>query len=239
MPASPKRKRVSIKHEDPEDEQPFKLERTPSPEPVASTRSPRKKSKAAKEEEDDYVPQEEPSTPARGRGGQASPRTPTTPKVQLPPVTDPSTWRKSKIGPGKQLIKTVAERLYRLKPHDFAGLPYEEDRSPDGWPMYKYKERDVERRAWEIHGSPEGFDVYLAKLEQTYAKKSPGKTFPRPSEPAAAKKERVWRALPQTFVELHGSDWVYRKCGNARASWLPFRPKQGLEATTTLRTSER
>ncbi|KAI0642895.1 hypothetical protein C8Q79DRAFT_194345 [Trametes meyenii] len=30
--------------------------------------------------------------------------------------------------------------------------------------MILYKERDVERKAWERHGGPEGFDAYLAKL---------------------------------------------------------------------------
>ncbi|KAI1783574.1 hypothetical protein LXA43DRAFT_321537 [Ganoderma leucocontextum] len=39
-------------------------------------------------------------------------------------------------------------------------------------PMYIYKERDIERRAWERHGGPEAFDKYLAKWRESYLKKN-------------------------------------------------------------------
>lgn len=27
------------------------------------------------------------------------------------------------------------------------------------WPMQLYQEREVERKAWELHGGPEGFEA--------------------------------------------------------------------------------
>jgi hypothetical protein len=70
------------------------------------TASPRKKARKSprkpRDDDSDYEPADDAAeaaaTPSRtGR----SPRTPATPKVQLPPATDPSTWRKSMLGPNK------------------------------------------------------------------------------------------------------------------------------------------
>ncbi|KAH9891867.1 hypothetical protein C8Q73DRAFT_650476 [Cubamyces lactineus] len=54
-------------------------------------------------------------------------------------------------------------------------------------PMYLYNERDVERKAWEHHGSPEAFDAYLDTLRNRYiAKHGNALLFPQPRsyEPA-------------------------------------------------------
>ncbi|KAI1788894.1 hypothetical protein LXA43DRAFT_893921 [Ganoderma leucocontextum] len=47
--------------------------------------------------------------------------------------------------------------------------------------MYVYKEQDIERRAWEKHGGPEGFDKHLAKLRARHIKKKGlDARFPQP-----------------------------------------------------------
>ncbi|RDX48796.1 hypothetical protein OH76DRAFT_1418794 [Lentinus brumalis] len=59
-----------------------------------------------------------------------------------------------------QISMTRALALYRLKKEDLDGLPSTmSNHEVNGFfvPMRLYKERDVERRAWDKYGGPEGF----------------------------------------------------------------------------------
>ena len=79
------------------------------------------------------------------------------------------------------IFKTLALKQYRLKPQHLDGLLFTKKRSVffcrsrfelsldmlwrstvvSGYrhDMFLYNEREVERRAWECHGGPEGFDA--------------------------------------------------------------------------------
>ncbi|PIL35030.1 hypothetical protein GSI_02817 [Ganoderma sinense ZZ0214-1] len=98
---------------------------------------------------------------------------------------DPSQWRASRLRDCDTITKTDAINQYRLrKKDDLEGIPYQTEGTVVAGvirPMYIYKERDIERRAWEKHGGPEAFDAYLAKLRETYVKKNgPNADFPQP-----------------------------------------------------------
>lgn len=47
---------------------------------------------------------------------------------------------------------------YRLGPQDLVGLNFVDHPTERGLMAHLYRERDVERRAWEKHGSPEGWE---------------------------------------------------------------------------------
>ncbi|KAI1782097.1 hypothetical protein LXA43DRAFT_1151152, partial [Ganoderma leucocontextum] len=84
-----------------------------------------------------------------------------------------------------QISKTLALQQYRLKPQDLDGLVFAKKRTRvSGYlhDMFLYKEREVERRAWERHGGPEGFDAYLTKLHERHAsKKGESSLFVQPA----------------------------------------------------------
>ncbi|GJE94928.1 hypothetical protein PsYK624_111040 [Phanerochaete sordida] len=85
--------------------------------------------------------------------------------------------------------KTAARRLYRLTPEDLDGLStkiVEKVATIKGRKeivlMTLYNEREVERRAWTRHGSPDAFEAYLTKLKTRYHAnaKTKDKPFPLP-----------------------------------------------------------
>ncbi|KAI0655391.1 hypothetical protein C8Q70DRAFT_428055 [Cubamyces menziesii] len=81
---------------------------------------------------------------------------------------DPSQWRKSTIPANQTISKALAMKAYHLRASDMAELPYAPAETVLNGeylkPMYLYKERDVERKAWERRGGPEAFDAYHEKL---------------------------------------------------------------------------
>ncbi|TFK85963.1 hypothetical protein K466DRAFT_664103 [Polyporus arcularius HHB13444] len=84
---------------------------------------------------------------------------------------DPSSWRASMIPVGRTITKSDVRTQYRFtKPADVAGIPFQIKRRtvPGQLDMQLYQERDIERRAWERHGGPEGFEAYLKKLYQRH-----------------------------------------------------------------------
>ncbi|PIL35027.1 hypothetical protein GSI_02814 [Ganoderma sinense ZZ0214-1] len=104
---------------------------------------------------------------------------------RLGPTPDNSSasWRESKVPEDAVISKSMAFKQYRLKPEDLDGIPF--DIKPGqlgGYPCdrYLYNERDVERKAWERHGGPEGFDAYLSVLRNRYNTRTrkPGKWTP-------------------------------------------------------------
>ncbi|KAM5536918.1 hypothetical protein V8D89_009465 [Ganoderma adspersum] len=77
---------------------------------------------------------------------------------------DPSQWHASRLRDSDTITRTEAKAQYRLNKDDnLEGIPFQttftlvrgEERT-----MYIYKEKDIERRAWEKHGGPEGSEEY-------------------------------------------------------------------------------
>jgi len=65
-----------------------------------------------------------------------------------------------------QITKGNAVKIYRLDTKiDFEGLLCNPRPSNSGYTMLLYHEREVERRAWEKHGSPEAFEFYRKKID--------------------------------------------------------------------------
>ncbi|PIL35029.1 hypothetical protein GSI_02816 [Ganoderma sinense ZZ0214-1] len=100
--------------------------------------------------------------------------------------SDPSRWRASKLRDSDTITKGNAVKQYHLKQSDFEGIPFRTEQTVAKGrfitSMYIYKERDIERRAWEKHGGPEGYNKYLTKLRAMRIKKhGPHSYFPQPS----------------------------------------------------------
>ncbi|KAI9065984.1 hypothetical protein FKP32DRAFT_430268 [Trametes sanguinea] len=110
--------------------------------------------------------------------------------------SDPAQWR-LRTPVGQTISKGFAKAKYRVSDTDLSTLPRKEERygllatvchicamlMPSmtacprivvhgryECPMYLYNERDVERKALERHGGPEGFETYLRKLHERYLK---------------------------------------------------------------------
>ncbi|KAM5536914.1 hypothetical protein V8D89_009461 [Ganoderma adspersum] len=94
-------------------------------------------------------------------------------------------WRDSKVREDSKLAKTLALQRYRLKQDDIKGLPFEKRTTVVAGKkrdMYLYKERDLERKAWERYGGPEGFEAYLKTLHDKHVEaKGTRAPFVRPS----------------------------------------------------------
>ncbi|KAM5540775.1 hypothetical protein V8D89_005419 [Ganoderma adspersum] len=71
-------------------------------------------------------------------------------------ASDSSPWRASKIGSSVTITKTKALAQYHLKAADLEGVPFQTKqiviKGNFVRPMYLYKKRDIERRAWEKRG---------------------------------------------------------------------------------------
>ncbi|KAF9482626.1 hypothetical protein BDN70DRAFT_918979 [Pholiota conissans] len=88
-------------------------------------------------------------------------------------VQDKSLWRPSWIPETATITKTDAMKRYHLNKKDMDGLNYTTttansfvkitERFYKAVESHVYKERDVEMRAWEKHGGPEGFQRMLNK----------------------------------------------------------------------------
>ncbi|KAI0671208.1 hypothetical protein C8Q78DRAFT_1079124 [Trametes maxima] len=84
-------------------------------------------------------------------------------------IADSSQWRASRIPEDQMINRTRALAEYRLKPEhvsDLTSTPVENYRVGGNGPeitMHLYRERDIERRAWERRGGPEAFDAYIEK----------------------------------------------------------------------------
>ncbi|KAF5318160.1 hypothetical protein D9619_012119 [Psilocybe cf. subviscida] len=121
------------------------------------------------------------NTPATAKSKQTRSRK----KAQVE-VQDKSLWRPSTINETEKITKTAAMSEYHLSAADLEGLTYERklsNRMGFARPMQLYTERDVEQRAWEKHGGPEGFESFLKdKREKFYQKNGyhSGKFFPQP-----------------------------------------------------------
>jgi len=101
----------------------------------------------------------------KGKGTKKAKTMPTA-AAKPPPATDPSTWPESKIPEDATITKSDAVKRYRLNAKsDFEGLNSKKIRTGSGYTALLYRTRDVEHRAWEKHGSPEGFEYYLSKLK--------------------------------------------------------------------------
>ncbi|KAI0642897.1 hypothetical protein C8Q79DRAFT_1012905 [Trametes meyenii] len=89
-------------------------------------------------------------------------------------TVDSSQWRASRIPEDQTINKTRALDEYRLKLEHISDLPFtpvENYRVGGTCPevtMCLYKERAIERRAWERHGGPEAFDAYIEKLRRAH-----------------------------------------------------------------------
>lgn len=104
----------------------------------------------------------------------ASPnKRPYTPRKKKQPIRTPEAlWRQTNIREKTTITKTKAGQQYRLQNEDLARLEYIPHESVIGTekhgdiivPTYLYDEREVERVAWNKHGSPEAFEAYLQKL---------------------------------------------------------------------------
>ncbi|KII86491.1 hypothetical protein PLICRDRAFT_178022 [Plicaturopsis crispa FD-325 SS-3] len=98
-------------------------------------------------------------------------------KMPVPEPVDESKWRKSTISADTTINKSAAMAQYRLKSLD--GVPLHSTEAalvsiPGKQflrPMYLYLERDVERKAWEKHGGPAGFEAYLKKRYTSWCAK--------------------------------------------------------------------
>ncbi|PIL35026.1 hypothetical protein GSI_02813 [Ganoderma sinense ZZ0214-1] len=94
-------------------------------------------------------------------------------------------WRASKVREDSKLAKILALQQYRLKQEDIKSLPFEKRSTVVAGKkrdMYLYKERDVERKAWERYGGPEGFEAYLKILHDKHVEaKGTRAPFVRPS----------------------------------------------------------
>ncbi|KAI0655402.1 hypothetical protein C8Q70DRAFT_936318 [Cubamyces menziesii] len=97
-----------------------------------------------------------------------------TPGASTPSSTaSSSTWRTSTLWAGRRINKTRALKEYRLQPSDLEGLVWKvKEKYHEGMVVNArmYKEQDVERKAWERHGGPEGFETYLQKLYERHVK---------------------------------------------------------------------
>ncbi|KAI0823950.1 hypothetical protein BC628DRAFT_463556 [Trametes gibbosa] len=63
---------------------------------------------------------------------------------------------------------------YRLKPSNLQDLPFTTKETVAQGKVedtYLCMEREVERKAWERHGSPENCEAYLAELRSQYTKR--------------------------------------------------------------------
>nr|VWO99652.1 Succinate-semialdehyde dehydrogenase (EC [Ganoderma boninense] len=94
-------------------------------------------------------------------------------------------WRASRVAEDARIAKTLALHEYRLKPRDLDGLAFTKKRvTSSGYrhDMFLYSEREVERKAWQRHGGPEGFDAYLDKLRKRHmTKKDASSPFVQPA----------------------------------------------------------
>ncbi|KLO10343.1 hypothetical protein SCHPADRAFT_942938 [Schizopora paradoxa] len=108
-----------------------------------------------------------------------SPKKQKTTKDAKPPRTDPATWRESKFAEDATITKGDALKQYRLKSADLSHLKPTRHRTKAGYDSLLYRTREIEHIAWSKHGSPEAFEVYIAKLRAQHEKKntnSPQKT---------------------------------------------------------------
>jgi len=106
------------------------------------------------------------------------------PKKPAKTPSDPSTWPMSKVPACVWISKGIAQEQYRLRKEDFNGLV--PDIRKNGMfirggielSTHWYREREIERCAWERHGGPEGFKAYLEKLKARQIKMTVGKGKP-------------------------------------------------------------
>ncbi|KAF9482624.1 hypothetical protein BDN70DRAFT_408987 [Pholiota conissans] len=152
-------------------------------------------------------------------------------------VQDKSQWRPSRIFESEMINKTAAVADYHINVNDLKTLPYKTSKATvkiNGVsrlrPMYLYKERDVEMKAWEKYGGPEAFEKMLNdKAAKFYAKHGidSGKAFPRPgsyhvaNDPMPSRHARSWdeeysKISPTLLrikrdMESRGDNWLWDK----------------------------
>ncbi|KAG6809012.1 hypothetical protein H0H92_001974 [Tricholoma furcatifolium] len=89
-------------------------------------------------------------------------------------ASEVSVWRKSTISAKQKILKTDVKHLYRIDLDDYPDLTFETKqfrRRSNGYRPtgYLYRERDVERKAWERYGGPDGFEAQPpSKLEAAF-----------------------------------------------------------------------
>ncbi|EIW52475.1 uncharacterized protein TRAVEDRAFT_53896 [Trametes versicolor FP-101664 SS1] len=76
-----------------------------------------------------------------------------------------------------------------------------------------YKKREVEQKAWEKHGGPDGFDAYVRRLQHNRFKRALAKPIPQPSTSNAATSTHVAQPLP--VPSRDGRSWVLEACNRA------------------------
>ncbi|KAG6890442.1 hypothetical protein C0992_001635 [Termitomyces sp. T32_za158] len=108
-------------------------------------------------------------------------------KTPLPPQTDPATWRESQIPPDELITSSQAKKWYNIErsavlneiswePHQFL-----DPKSKMTRVLFVASHREIERKAWEKHGGPEGWDAHQTYRRALWRSKSPGaKSFPEP-----------------------------------------------------------
>ncbi|KAG6916581.1 hypothetical protein DXG01_006230 [Tephrocybe rancida] len=125
-------------------------------------------------------------------------------EVETGAVVDPSVWRKSAIPKDEKITTKTAMENYRLKTEGLKELVSEHyPGTASGWSANLYNHREVERKAWEMHGGPDAWDVYLENLRQ---KPRRGNLFHEPETNGVAL--ATLYALAKKFSQT----WIWDKC---------------------------
>jgi len=90
---------------------------------------------------------------------------------QRTPPSDPSTWRKSTLPTDTEISKDDARSQYRLAVQDFSSFKFRLHFTKEGHTAHLYLEWEIERKAWEKHGGPEGWDAHLENLRKRHLKR--------------------------------------------------------------------
>ncbi|KAL1937839.1 hypothetical protein VTO73DRAFT_12859 [Trametes versicolor] len=133
-------------------------------------------------------------------------------------AVDSSQWRKSTIRVSTTITKTKAKTEYHLNDEDlnalaFVNADHHVTRINRTVNKRLYKRREVEQKAWEKHGGPDGFDAYVRRLKHNRFKRAHAKPIPQPltSNPAAS--THVAQPLPGPSRDSRS--WVLEACNKA------------------------
>ncbi|KAG6916580.1 hypothetical protein DXG01_006229 [Tephrocybe rancida] len=121
-------------------------------------------------------------------------------------VVDPSTWRASTLPRNAKIKATDITKYFRLSTLDLKSLAFEEYVVNSSTQIaHLFKVREVERRAWEKHGGPEGWDARLQTLRKRW--RNTKQPFPE-YKPIASPADIPMLALVKEFPQT----WIWEKC---------------------------
>jgi len=135
-----------------------------------------------------------------------SPKKRTRKKTENPIVTgsDSSSWRESRISRTDRIAKTQAIEWYRLTSEEVETLEPDYYQTSRGHTDYLYNHRDIERKAWEKHGGPEGWTLYLNKLRAVYIKRyGSGAKFQAPIFRRSKDRPKIISLSPSLLTKRH------------------------------------